>query len=130
MKKTKSTTVTIYLASHAFENRYLMCWYSISIPGKRTIQFRSDEFVPPEVEKKLHKLHCTIGNPDKLMKYCMPLLNPYLTKVAERAVEYFKKYPEPKPDSGDFEFGSTGNLEDQFQETEPERIRRRKQKTT
>jgi hypothetical protein len=84
-----SKTPVLGLTKHIYENRILMCWYSITIGTKR-VKFRSDAFVPKKVEEKLHKLHCTIGSRKVLLEECTKLLTPYTEVIAAEVNAYLK----------------------------------------
>ena len=74
-------TVRIYLAKHPHENRHLMCWYQLNYLGKR-IQFRSDFFVNPTEEEKLHEFHCNLSG-QKLLDKCVEILAPHANEIMQ-----------------------------------------------
>ena len=84
-----ATKIVISLAKHPTENRTLMCWYQTKIAGKK-IQFRSDHFVPAEIEDKLHKLHCQRMSSKQLIDGCIKLMEPYLGTLESEVKDYLK----------------------------------------
>lgn len=87
-KTSKNTTkvVEFTLAKNINErgNVFLMCWYNLKIEGKK-IQFRSDKFVPANIERQLHVHHTTPNTIDSLTKKCLNILMPYLPQITVEA---------------------------------------------
>jgi hypothetical protein len=85
--KPKATTVVgLNLCKHAHENRFLMCWYVLTIKGQK-LNFRASEFVPEKVEDQLSELHCTMRG-KKLLDNVKKLLLPYLNDICKQALEF------------------------------------------
>jgi hypothetical protein len=80
-------TISLKLAKHPHERRYLMCWYEINY-SKSKVQFRSDYFVTEADEEKLHKLHCTIGSVKELTEKCTEILSPYANIIMEEVQRF------------------------------------------
>lgn len=94
LRTTNNTTTTkkdiqLFLAKHPIENHILMCWYEIKYKGRR-IEFRSDRFVPEEVEERLHNLHTTISSNKELLEKCVEILSPYATKILEEVDKFLE----------------------------------------
>lgn len=87
-----------WLAKHPDEDRYLVGWYQIKVGDSRPIHFRSNAFVPEEIERRLNNLHDRYSKPKKLITKCLELIDPYSHKIIREAIEYLQKYPN-KPET-------------------------------
>ncbi len=75
------------------DTKYMLLWYVLYM-GKKQINFRSDKFVPEDVQDKLTELHCTTSNKKQLLKECAKLLTPYCDRIYKEAIIFLALSPE------------------------------------
>jgi len=84
-------TAVISLARNTGERSgYLTCWYNLYIPGFKKVQFRSEGFVPEDIEERLQDLHCVPHTIAGLTHSCVEILNPYAEKIITEAKKFLK----------------------------------------
>ena len=98
-----STTPQVSLAKHPDEDRILMKWYELIIDGQK-LHFRSEKFVPKEIEEKLCNRHCNADSAKDLHDMCFAILDPYLNKIVKEARTFIKD--NPNTGERDFQFNS------------------------